>query len=80
MSRGEEDLLYRGLYIIANLMEADQDIAEELIIKDDAFLEILMAYNQGNYPDKLKDEAKRALGKAIEYGLIQPNPELVSSS
>ena len=80
VSRGEEDLLYRGLYIIANLMEADQDIAEELIIKDDAFLEILMAYNQGNYPDKLKDEAKRALGKAIDYGLIQPNPELVSSS
>lgn len=76
LTKGEEDLLYRGLYILANLIEADQEIGEELIIKDDAFLEILMAYVQGDYNDKLKAEAKRALSKAMDYGLIQPNPQL----
>ena len=71
----KEELQHRAAYIIANLVGASNEIAQELISSD--FLEILMALSQSTTtPQSVRDSAKRALQKAMEYGLIQPNPEL----
>lgn len=75
LANENEELQYRGTYVVANLVEADQEIAKELIASD--FLEILMALSQSTSTSQsVKDSAIRALTKAVEYGLIQPNPEL----
>ena len=75
LANEKEELQYRGTYIVANLVEADQEIAKELITSD--FLEILMALSQSpSTSQSVKNSAIRALAKAVEYGLIQPNPEL----
>jgi hypothetical protein len=71
----KEELRYRAVYIVANLVEADKKIAQELIASD--FLEILMALSQSTATSQnVKNSAIRALTKAVDYGLIQPNPEL----
>lgn len=63
------------MYILANLVEASREIGEKIIESD--FLEIFMALAQmEGINAKLKDAVHRALGKAMEYGLIKPNPEL----
>lgn len=75
LANEKEELQYRGAYIVANLVEADQEIAKGLVASD--FLEILMALNQSTATSQgVKSCATRALKKAMEYGLIQPNPEL----
>lgn len=75
LASDREELQYRAAYIIANLVEANQEIAKGLIASD--FLEILMALNQSSATSQaVKNTAIRALTKAVEYGLIQPNPEL----
>ena len=67
------ELQHRGMYILANLVEASKDIAEEIV--ENEFLEIFMAYAQGEkYASNVQDQAKRALKKAEDYGLIVPNP------
>ncbi len=70
-----EELRHRGVFILANLMEASKDIAESITSSD--FLEILMALVQAPTTSQLiKNSAKRALEKALEYKLIQPNPQI----
>lgn len=75
LANEKEELQYRAAYIVANLVEADQEIAQGLVASD--FLEILMALSQSTTTSQsVKKNAIRALAKAVDYGLIQPNPEL----
>ena len=75
LANEDSELQFRGMYILANLVEASREIGEKIIESD--FLEIFMALAQmEGINAKLKDAAHRALGKAMEYGLIKPNPEL----
>ena len=73
---GNPELQYRGMYILANLVEASRDIASKII--EDEFLEVFLACVQGAFPTNVRNEAERALKKATEYGLIMPNPELTT--
>ena len=74
LANENSELQYRGIYILANLVEASKEIAEKIIESD--FLEILMALVQmEGISAKINDAANRALRKAVEYGLIKPNPE-----
>lgn len=71
----DEELQYRGTYILANLIDAKREIAEKLI--ETELLEVLLALSQREQtPGKTKEAADRALGKAAEYKLIKRNPEL----
>ena len=71
----KEELQHRAAYIVANLMAASKDIGSEIVASD--VLEILMALLQvPTTSEVVKSSASRALEKAVEYGLIQPNPEL----
>ena len=72
----DPDLQHRGVYIVANLIESSKEIAEKFVGSE--FLEILMALCQGDNvcKDQVKDSARRALAKAADHQLIQPNPEL----
>ena len=76
VTSSSEDLQYRGLYIVANLVESGRETAAKIM--ESELLEVCTAYSQGEFPAKLKENAVRALSKAIEYGVIQPNPELIS--
>jgi len=70
-----EELRNRGTYIVANMMEASEEIASSIVSSE--FLEILMALLQDSKtPRTIKDNTARALDKAIQFGLIQPNPQL----
>ena len=69
------ELQHRGIFILANLIDASKEIAEELVGED--FLEIVMALAQSDgVSDNVKEAALSALQKAQEYELIKPNPEL----
>lgn len=71
----KEELQHRAAYIIANLVEASKEIASDIVSSE--FLEILMALNQTTTTShSVKNSANRALTKAVEHGLIQPNPKL----
>ena len=72
-----DEIKFRAVYILANIVEASQECAEEII--NDDFLEIFMAFSQGSnvVSDKIKAQATRALRKAMEYGLIKPNPDIL---
>lgn len=75
MASEKEELQHRGVYIVANLVEASEDIAKAIISGD--FLEILLALLQTpTTSQQVKTSVTRALAKAVEYKLIQPNPEL----
>ena len=70
-----EELRNRGTYIVANLVEASKEIASSIVSSD--FLEILMALLQDpKTPHTIKDSVVRALDKAVQLGLIEPNPQL----
>lgn len=72
-----EELRNRGTYIVANLVESSKEIATSIVSGD--FLEILMAFVQDpSTPQSVKDNASRALEKAVEFELIQSNPELTA--
>ena len=64
---------HRGVYILANLIEADKDIAEKLV--DNTELEAMIILN-GLSLDKNQEQVKqcadRALKKLVEYKLIEP--------
>ena len=69
------DLQHRGMYILANLVDASREIAEKIVEGD--FLELFMVFAQSEETSPpVKEAAGRALKKAMEYGLIKPNPEL----
>ena len=72
--KDNDEIKFRGLFILANIIEAGPELAEEII--EDEFLEIFMAFSQGPMSAKIKNEASRALKKATEYKLIKPNPDL----
>ena len=77
MSENEE-LRNRGTYIVANLIESSEAIATSFISSE--ILEILMAFVQDpSITQSVKTSASRALDKAIEFKLIQPNPQLGAS-
>jgi Tfp pilus assembly protein PilF len=75
ITKENEELRFRGMYILANLIDSTKEIAEKLI--KDEFLELLMVFLQGDYPDNIKNQAERAIKKAAEYGLIKPNPDIM---
>lgn len=74
VTSSSEDLQFRGMYIVANLVESGKETA--IKIMECELLEVCMAYSQGDFPDRVKESARRALSKAIEFGVIQPNPDL----
>ena len=75
MASSSEALQHRGMYILANLVESSQSTAEKLM--ETELLEVCMAYSQGQqFPANVQASAQRALSKAMEYGLIQRNPDL----
>ena len=74
VTSGSEDLQFRGLYIVANIVESSSEAAAKVM--ESELLEVCIAYSQGDFPARLKDEAQRAIKKSIEYGVIQPNPDL----
>ena len=64
---------HRGIYILANLIEADKDIAEKIV--DNTELEAMVILNGLSLDDKeleVKQCADRALKKLVEYKLIKP--------
>ena len=74
VTSASEDLQFRGLYIVANLVESSREAAVKVMEGD--LMDICTAYSQGEFPERLKESARRALRKAIEYGVIQANPDL----
>lgn len=64
---------HRGVYILANLIEADKEIAEKIV--DDTELEamvILNGYSLDKKEAEVKKCADRALKKLVEHKLIEP--------
>lgn len=75
LAHEKEELQHRAAYIVANLVEASREIAETIISGE--FLEILMALSLTTTTSQsVKASANRALKKAVDYGLIEPNPQL----
>ena len=74
VTSGSEELQFRGLYIVANLVESSREAAEKIM--EGELMDVCTAYCQGEFPARLKEAAGRALSKAVEHGVIQPNPEL----
>ena len=71
----KEELQHRGTYILANIVAASRDLAQDIISSD--FLEVLMALVlTPTTSQSVKSSASRALEKAVEYKLIEPNPQL----
>lgn len=77
VTSSSEELQYRGMYIVANLVASGKEAAGKIM--ESEILEVCMAYSQGDFPAKVKDCAHRSLSKAIEFGVIQPNPDLVQN-
>ena len=74
LAHEKETLQHRAAYIVANLVDASKEIAETIVSGD--FLEILMALVLTTTTSKsIQASANRALNKAVEYGLIEPNPQ-----
>jgi len=68
------EVRHRGLYIVANLMNSEKEIADKLVT--DELFDVLMAYNVSSAGS---DQCKVALDRAIEgarkWELIQQNPD-----
>ena len=68
----DEDLRFRALYILANIVEASKELAER-IIADDDLMTIFNGFVQTDVAsDKVRQCAQRALSTAVQHGLIQP--------
>ena len=75
LAHEKEALQHRAAYIVANLVDASKEIAQTIVSGD--FLEILMALVlTTTTSESVQANANRALNKAVEYGLIEPNPQL----
>ena len=77
VTSGSEELQYRGLFLVANLVESGREAAARVM--EGELLEVCTAYSQGDFPARLKKEAQRALSKAVDFGVIQPNPDLLQN-
>ncbi|XP_014674279.1 PREDICTED: protein unc-45 homolog B-like [Priapulus caudatus] len=69
------ELQYRGLLILANIIEQDRDLANE--VTEGQMLDVLMALTQQDdfMRAKAKEQAVRALAAAQKWELIQKNPD-----
>ena len=76
VTSGSEELQFRGLYVVANLVGSGMAAAARVM--EGELLELCTAYSQGDFPTRLKEAAQRALGKGVEFGVIQQNPELTA--
>ncbi|RDD39537.1 Protein unc-45-like protein B [Trichoplax sp. H2] len=67
------ELQHRGIYIVANLIEANKAIASEVV--ESKLLEVLMVLSQETDINKkeIVANAERGLLKAVELGLIKRN-------
>lgn len=74
VTSSSEALRYRGMFILANLVGSSKETAVKIM--ECELLEVCMVYSQGKFPANVQASARRALDKAVEYGLIKPNPEL----
>ena len=73
IATGDQELIHRALFIMGNIIESDQGLAEKILDNDG--LVIFNAFAQDEKSsDKIRDCASAALQKAVDYGLIQPNP------
>ena len=67
-----DDLRFRALFILANIVEASKELAEK-VIGDDDLLTIFNGFVQGDIAsENVRKCAKRALNMAVQHGLIQP--------
>jgi hypothetical protein len=66
------DIQHRGIFILANLMAANKEIAERLVSSN--MLEVLMAVSKLTEPERkaASELADQALRKAEEWNLIKP--------
>ena len=78
VTKSSEALQLRGMYIIANMVDSSKEIAAKIFKCE--LLEVCVAFSQGQFPAGVQEAAKRALAKAVEYGLIQPNPDIQPQS
>ena len=74
VTSASQELQFRGLYVVANIVESSRAAAEKVM--EGELMDVCTAYSQGDFPARLKAAAQRALTKAVEYGVIQSNPEL----
>ena len=78
VSSDKPELRHRGLYIVANMLQADKDIAEKFIA--DELFEVLMALrvtNSTNGSDStMTKELDRCFEAAQKWQLIEENPEV----
>ena len=67
----DDNLRYRALYIVANIVEAARELAEKIL--DDTMLTILNGLlHLESTSDKVKQCASRSLKKAVEHGIVEP--------
>lgn len=68
------EVRHRGLYIVANMMTSDKDIADKLV-EDKELFDVLLAYDVTDSGSELcKQALDRALVGAKKWNLIQENP------
>ncbi|XP_004852859.1 protein unc-45 homolog A isoform X1 [Heterocephalus glaber] len=65
-----QELQHRGAVVVVNMVEASREIASTLM--ESEMLEILLVLAKGE-EGPITRAAAACLGKAVEYGLIQPN-------
>lgn len=65
-----QELQHRGAVVVLNMVEASKEIASTLM--ESEVLEILSVLAKGE-ESPVTRAAAACLGKAVEYGLIQPN-------
>ena len=71
IARDDDDLRYRSLFIIANIVESDAALAEKVL--DDDMMTILNGFlHLESTSDKVKTCAARSLEKAVAHGIIKP--------
>lgn len=64
-----QELQHRGAVVVLNMVDASQEVASMLI--ESEVLEILLVLAKGD-AGPVTRAAVACLGKAVEYGLIQP--------
>ena len=75
-----EDLRFRALFILANIVEASKELAER-VIADDDLMTIFNGFVQADIAsDKVRECAQRTLSMAVQHGLIQPTKACASDS
>lgn len=66
------ELRHRGLFIVANLLESEKEIAAKLI--EDELFEVLLALKATVTQENLSNELNRCFNAAEKWKIIQENP------